>query len=332
MTKPATFSRTIFFITSLIVILTLSLTGARQASAADIGLSINPPLLKVVVRPGKTITNVYKVENLSSTNKILIARLIPFTTADDQGNPNIDPRATAPWLGYFSLANSFIKLNEPFEIKSGQSEQLILSINIPITAPLRDLYATLLVTSYGNSVASSLQGTTLSASIGSNLLISISSSATPSTILKITDFIPEEGKYLKIGDYYILDNITPIFFTAKARNEGDFTAETKGIFKIERNEKEPINMQSVLPQYVLSKSQRKLANMEDDKFYFTPRVGLLGKYSAKIDVRSESSNASTQIDIIFFPGKILLGLAAVLIFLNIIIKFSFSSKTDTSPY
>jgi len=301
----------------------------QSAQAAGIGLSINPLLVKIVIRPGKTITHVFNIANLSGDDQTLIARLIPFTSSDDLGNPNIDPRSTAPWLGYFSLANSLIRLGEPFELKAGKSDQLILSINIPSTAPLKDLYVTLLVTSYSNTTTPIFQGTALSASIGSNLLISVSTQAAPPTILKITDFVPEEGKYFKVGDYYFLDNITPLYFTALAKNEGEFTAETKGIFKIERNENSPVELQSVLPQYVLSKSQRKLGNLSGSKFYFTPSFGMIGKYSAKIDIRSENSNSASQINIILVPAKILFGLFAAIILLNLIIKVSSLSITKS---
>ena len=314
--------------TTIIFLLTLFLGYSSKAVAADIGLSINPPLVKAVIRPGKTITQIFTIENLSDSPKILVARLVPFTTADDLGNPHVDPRENAPWLGYFSLANSQISLDQPFELKPNQKTQLILSISVPATAPLRDLYATLLLTSYLNSTDSDLIGSSVSASIGSNLLLSISTQAAPPTILKITDFLPERGKYLRIGDYFFLDSITPLYFTALARNEGEFTAETKGIFKIERDETHPLHLQSVLPQYVLAKSSRRLGTLNGSQFHFTPSFNQIGRYTVRLDIRSENSNASTKIDVIFFPGKVFLGLIAALVFLQIIVKISTTPKEN----
>jgi len=298
----------------------------RKAQAVDIGLSIYPPLVKVVIKPGKNITQVFKIENRSTDTKTLLARIIPFTSADDFGNPNINPGSTAPWLGYFSLANSKISLDQPFELKAGQSDQLILSVNIPADAPLKDLYATLLVTSYSNTIDTKLIGSSVSATIGSNLLISVSVQGAPPTILKIVNFLPESGKYLKIGDYYFLDNITPVFFTALAKNDGEYTAETKGVFKISRNEQSPIELQSVLPQYVLSRSQRRLGTLTDSKFYFTPSFSMIGIHSVELDIRSENSNASSKIEVIFFPGKILIGIISALIFIRLILRISSRTK------
>ncbi len=314
---------------SLLITLIFFLSfGIRPLEAADISLSIHPPLLKVVIKPGRNITQVFKIENRSAETKTLIARLVPFTDADDIGNPNIDPRTTAPWLGYFTLANSKIQLDRPFELKAGQSDQLVLSISIPSTAPLKDLYATLLVTSYANTIDSQLQGSAVSATIGSNLLISVSTQASPSTILKITDLLPEPGKYIKIGDYYFIDNITPLYFSAIAKNEGEYTAETRGVFRIERNEQNPVDLQSVLPQYVLSHSQRKLGTINDTGFNFTPGFNMIGYHAVRIDIRSENANASSKIDIIFFPGKIFIGIIAAIIFLKIIIGISNSPNIE----
>lgn len=321
-------------IKSIIRVISLSLVfflffQPSPVHAANIGLSIYPPLVKVVIRPGKTISQVFKVQNLSDTDQTLVARLIPFTDSDELGNPVIDPRATAPWLGYFSLANSYIKLDQPFTLKAGKSDQLILTLQVPDTAPLKDLYATLLITSYTNKVNTLLQGTALSASIGSNILISVSSQAFPPTVLKVTDLLPEPGKYFQIGDWYFLDNITPVYFTAMADNEGNFTAQTQGVFKIEKSNGTPINLQSILPQYVLAHSQRRLSTLSDTKFYYTPGFAQIGHYDVRIDIRSESANASTKIEVIFFPGKIFLGIIAAIIFLNVIIKISYSQ--DRSP-
>ena len=322
-----------YLIFSLIILIILFVSRPICAHAANIGLSIYPPLVRVVIKPGKSITQAFSITNLSKEDTTLIARLVPFTSSDSLGNPNIDPRSTAPWLDYFSLANSYIKLGEPFEIKAEKSEQIILALSIPPTAPLKDLYATLLVTTYTNALPNqSLQGSSLSASIGSNLLVTINTQSSPATILKIVDLEPEKNKYIKLGNYYLLDNITPIYFTAKAENDGEYTAETKGVFKIQQGETPPIDQQSVLPQYILAKSQRLLSNLEDTKFHFSPSFNQIGKYTVGVDVRSENANASTKIEVIFIPGKILLGIFLALLFLNITLKISTAGKNDTTAY
>ena len=203
---------------SILYIVVIGFISAPQAAAADYGLSVSPPLLRIHIKPGKSITQVFKVENLGKTEKTLIARIVPFDKADDKGNPLLDPKKTADWLAYFSLANANIKLNEPFIVAAGSSEQLILSLSVPDTAPLMDIYATLMISTYQNNIDTTLQGTAVSATIGSNLLITVSTTAFPDTVLKIENFSPPKGALIKIGNLYFADSITPLTFTAVVSN------------------------------------------------------------------------------------------------------------------
>ena len=296
---------------------------AIPANAQELNLSINPPLLRVNIKPGKSITQVFNIENKSPENVLLVARLVPFTSSDKFGNPILDPSSQVKWLNYFSLANSEIKLNEPFELKANSSDQLIVSLSIPDTAPLKDIYTALLVSTYGNTINNNLQGSSVKASIASNLLITVSTQLSPATVLKITDFNPETGSFLKLGNFYIIDNITPLTFNALVKNDGDFTAETKGIFKIQHGDADPIELQSILPQYVIAKNFRKLVNGQDKDFNFTPSVTQIGYFQAKLEIHSDNANTNSQINIVFLPIKILFGFSVGLALILIIINIAF---------
>ena len=315
----------------LSLVFTLGLIGISTTPtlAADFELAIYPPLLRVNIKPGKNITQVFKIDNLSSEPKTLVARLIPFTDSDRFGNPILDPSFQAKWLEYFTLANSEIELGKPFEIGAGQSDQLIVSLAIPQSAPLKDLYATLLISTYSNNIDTSLLGSNLKASIGSNLLITVNNQLSPATLLKIIDFAPEQGTYFKLGDIYVMDSITPSTFYATASNEGDFTAETKGLFKIQTASGKPIQLQSILPQYVIAGSQRKLINGSSEDFNFTPSISLIGSFLAQIEIHSDNVNTSSQINIIFLPFKIIFGLAVGISLLLIIINLSIKPIDNT---
>ncbi|MBI2310785.1 hypothetical protein HYU90_03145, partial [Candidatus Collierbacteria bacterium] len=80
----------------------------------SIGFSIYPPVLETVIKPGKTITQVFTIQNLSESDKIVIARVIPFVPEDEHGSPLLKPNFQPSWLSYFSLANSIITLGQPF--------------------------------------------------------------------------------------------------------------------------------------------------------------------------------------------------------------------------
>jgi len=305
---------------TLIITALFLLITPYPVSAGSYGLSLNPPLLKVNIRPGKSITQVFTITNLSSDDKFLVARVIPFSETDSRGNPEIDLKKTAPWLSYFSLANSNINLGSPFSIKANASEQLVMSINIPPTAILRDIYATLLVSTYSNLTGLNYQGSLVSATIGSNILITIHPELNPPTLLKINELTPVSGTFFKFGNYYFADSITPISFISSVENSGNFISETKGLFKITGKNDTPVYLEGILPVYVVSNTQRILMNTDGKNFSFNPNLAKLGFHKATIQIKTDNANAESSIDIFFFPFKMSLGLFLALGLLGLIIR------------
>lgn len=296
--------------------------------AADYGLSISPPLLRVHIKPGKSITQVYKIENLGIIDKTLVASIVPFSEADTLGNPLLDPNKTAPWLSYFDLANSQIKFNQPFIISAGGSEQLVLSLSVPEDATPQDIYATLIISTYQNSLDQTFQGSSLNATIGSNLLITINSQAFPDTILKIINFYPISGTYLKIGNVYFVDSITPLQLTATVSNEGSYTAETKGVFRVTTGSGKPVYLEGILPVNVIAKSERLLQNTFGNNFQFVPSLGNIGNHRLSLEIKTDNSNTTGTIEVFFFPLKLSLGILISLIIVFTIVKITGKTGTD----
>lgn len=311
-------------IKSIFIVLCFFLFSS-PANATSIGLSIDPSLLKVQIKPGKSITKVFNLENTENYDKNIIVRIIPFNKTDISGNPIVDLKTSAPWLSYFGLSNANIKLNSPFILKAKTKEQIILSMAIPENANLEDIYATLLFSTYDNSLSNEQKGTLVSASIGTNILISITSSLNPPTLLKIVKIMPETGSFLKIGDQYIADSLTPITFSATVVNDGKFITDTKGLFKILKKS-EPVYMQGILPQYVIAKASRELINLDGKPFSFTPTLNTFGLYKISLEIRTDNANTSNSIDIIFLPFKACFALLISLIIIKII--FSLTKKND----
>lgn len=300
----------------------------HTVSAANYGLSIYPPLLRVHIKPGKSITEVFKIENLSSTDKTLVANIVPFSEADYFGNPILNPRTNAPWLSYFSLANSQIKLGQPFSVAAGAKEQLVLSLTVPDSAPLKDIYATLTISTYENSVDRTLEGTTIRATIGANLLVTISSQAYPATILRIENFYPTEGSFIKVGNLNFADSITPLKFTATVKNEGNFTAETKGVFRVTTKNNRPVYLEGILPVNVIAKSRRQLFNTNGSIFEFNPSLSQIGFHQIALEIKTDNSNTTGTIEIFFFPLKLALGLLLSLVIVVSLVKITAQPPLD----
>lgn len=303
----------------LTIVLLLHLSLASPAAASSLNLSIDPPLLRVQIKPGKSITKAYTIENKSDQDQLLVARIVPFNKSDFTGNPILDLKNNYNWLSYFSLSNTDVELNKPFTVKAGNKQQLVISLSVPETAPLMDIYASLLVSTYSNTLPSEQKGTLVSATIGSNLLVTITSELNPKTLLKIDNITPHGGTFFKFGNIYIVDNLSPLTFTALANNIGDFTAEIRGLFKILKN-KQPVIMQGILPQYVIAKSSRSITPAKGNVFYFTPQINHLGFYQASFEIQTENVTSQNSINLFLFPFKALFGILIGLILLKLVVK------------
>jgi len=288
--------------------------------AANFGLSVEPPLLKVSIRPGKSITQVFKLTNLSDDDKLFVARIVPFKDADNYGNPVIIPDAKADWISYFSLLNANIKYGEPFPIKSNSSEQLIVGLTVPETAKSEDIYATLLISTYINATDIGYQGSSVNASVASNMLITINQQEFPDTILKIEKFFPIDGTFIKIGNFYLADNITPLIFSSMVKNDGDYTADTKGVFRVTTGSDKPIYLDGILPVNIISKTTRVITSTGGDSFKFSPEMGNLGFHKISLEIKTDNSNTSNSITIILLPIKLGLGIAIVSLIIFTILK------------
>jgi len=303
----------------ILLTLLLLLTTPQPVRAQGFNLSLSPPLLQATIKPGKSISQVFTIYNNSSNPVKLIPRIVPFLPEDNQGNPSLKPQSQPTWLSYFSLANSKIHLNQPFTLLANQKDQLVLNIKIPENALIADHYATLLINQVFETEPS--QSTTISGSIGANILLTIANQASPPTILKLTNLKPINTIFLKIGQTYILDNLSPIQFTAQLENLGSHLAQAHGLFQIHQGTKIS-HIQPLLPVNVLAQSTRQVIASPSGQFKFTPKITQIGRYQASLNIRSENGSSQNSINLILLPLKASFGLILSIILLKSILTTS----------
>ena len=315
---------------TLFTIAIIFLFSHIQTVTASTSLSIDPPIVRIQVKPGKAITKAFTIQNRSDQEKQLIVRLAPFSESDKFGNPIVDLKNTSPLQKYFSLSNTDIKFNEPFTIKPDNSQQIVLSLSIPETADLEDSYFNLLVSTYDNSLPSQSPNTSVSSTIGANLLISVTSELNPKTILKINNIQITSKNYLKLGKYIIVDSLSPLTFQISATNNGQFITETKGTISISKGI-ETTSIQGILPQYIIKKSTRQLLNLEGNtQFSFTPNPLTIGWYQINTHIKSDNTNSNNSTDIFILPGKLILALILAIVIIRLITKSRRTIDSDIS--
>jgi hypothetical protein len=129
------------------------------------------PLIELVVKPGKSVLIAYKLENRGDPI-VIKSTVLPFQTNDNLGNIKVKPEFDGPVR--FNLDNSEIKLDQPFFLRSGASQQLLLRIRVPEGTSEGDYYYTFLSESQPAPVIEGVSSTRNKATIGANILITVS--------------------------------------------------------------------------------------------------------------------------------------------------------------
>ena len=141
--------------------------------AQQVSLSISPPLLELFIKPGKSVLIAYTLENLGDPS-ILSAKVLPFVPEDVQGGIKIKEEFEGPIR--FDLDNANLKLGDPFFLKTKDHQQLLLRIRVPEGAPDGDYYYTLLSETKPTGGLGGNTSSFAKATIGSNILITVSES------------------------------------------------------------------------------------------------------------------------------------------------------------
>ncbi|MBI1872041.1 hypothetical protein HYS10_01340 [Candidatus Collierbacteria bacterium] len=142
----------------------------------------------------------------------------------------------------------------------------------------------------------------------------------PPAITKIEEFAPMEKDYIyRYGQYYIIDNLSPVRFTAMAKNTSKYSTKTSGLFKITSNDKS-IHLQGLIANNLLANSSRLLTGSPSGELVFKPSITNIGKYQATIDIKSDNSSSQNSITLIILPIKVFFFFFAGLLLLIVISK------------
>jgi len=283
--------------------------------ATETGLSIYPPILEVIIKPGKVVTQVFDIQNLSFAKKTLVARIVPFEPSSS-GFPILRPDLAPKWLSFFNFANSYISPNAPFTLEPNAKSQIVLGINIPNNIPLQDIYATLFISTEKEEGQG--ENITSLTSIASNILLSVSDRENPQTAARIENFeVNHKNILFRYKQYFFIDNLEKITFLATAKNTGSHFTKIGGLLRISQNGL-PVQLQGLIPLNLLSDSTRQIAASPSGELVFQPQANMMGNFLAELDLRAPNSSAHAEINLIILPFKISLGLLISLFLLYFI--------------
>jgi len=321
--KNQNFRLKVKIFTFLIVILIFTfciLNLARSARAQTFSLGLYPPLLEVMIMPGKSITQVYQLNNYGDET-ILNTQILPFEPKDEQGNISlrgVTSREVTPPKEWFNFENADISLGKPFVLKSGESKQIILRIKIPENSREDDYYFTLLFQSQPQEKIGGSK-TIQKGAIGANILLTVSRSGKPVKKGEIVEFKLRNCYIAKLlPSFCLFESFDKPEFLLRVKNTGRTfwkpfgKIEVKGLLG-QRWEEE------LLPENVLMDSIRQIRTAtESGKPNF-----LIGPYKAKVEFNLEEDQSgetlSSSLSFLALPIKFILGiLISILILLTIL--------------
>lgn len=221
--------------------------------AQQVSLSLSPPHLETVIKPGKTILIAYTLQNYGDPT-VITARVLPFVPQDNNGDVSIKDSFEGPIR--FSLENADIQLDKPFFLRPQQSQQLLLRIRVPEGAPEQDYYYTLIAETGEPPSTDGATSSRATAAIGSHILITTTQSGFSEVKAKVSIFDIIKKYTLPIfGKVNIFDSNDPIPLVMIISNNGKNLVKPEGEIVLRGNFGEKATY-TIVPRNILAESQR----------------------------------------------------------------------------
>ena len=230
---------TILYAVSAYLILSLF---PKNVIAQTISLSVTPPIVEVMIAPGKSIKQTFTISN-DGGNTLITPKIVYFTPSDNAGNVDLSEDQAPEWIKYDKT---------PFSLNTGQKHDFKISIEPPADAEEIDHFLTLV---FENDVPTDILGQTstlFTTQIGSNILLTISKDGNPKKSASIIKFSAPKVIDSTFGE---------IKYQIEVKNSGNSFWKPNGKIIIDG---EPNQSLKLAPQNILSGYSRKLMCIKDE--------------------------------------------------------------------
>ncbi len=271
-------------------------------------LSLTPPQIEFVLKPGVTLTQAYQVTNESNQAIQLNTQILPFLPSGDNGSVTYNNLISNPNIN-FSLNNSDLKLGQPFTLQPQESRQIVLKITASPQTSLSDYYATFFVYQSPDKSANSTTISQTSGQIGSHILLSVSNTENP----KAEGLIQKFSLTPKIKDVFF----TPIKFSGQIQNNSNYFFKSAGKITVSKNQ-QVIKELKLDSQNILANYYRQFSCNDQQACALSPPLWP-GKYTATLEFDPNLNIPSSSVSFIVMPISPLI-LISTIIFLSYLIN------------
>lgn len=303
---------------SVVAIFTLGLVFALPSlghaqNVPGQGLEISPPLLDLKADPGQELKTTLQVRNVTQGSLVIRAQFEDFVAAGEDGQPRIllqegekSPYSIKDWLS----------ASPEIALAPGQRQAVDVLIKIPKDASPGGHYGVVRFTGTPPELEST--GVSLSASVGTLILVNISGNTTQSARV-IQLFTSQNGQKRSLFEY------GPINITTRVENTGNVHFQPKGTIQI----KDIFGRTVHLAQFnqdnrnVLPGSIRKFENNYDRKLLF-------GRYTVQSDIVYGTENQIASAKTVFWVvpykliGLVLAGIVLLILLFRIYNRYIIS--------
>jgi hypothetical protein len=286
-------------------------SNAQTGQGTGQALEISPPVMTLTTDPGKTIKTRINVRNVSKTDLIVKGEANDFVADGEGGTPKVllEPGETSPYsIKSWISAPASITL-VPQEIKTME-----ITIAVPADASPGGHYGVIRFT--GTPPDLEGQGVSLSASLGSLILLSVNGNVKEN--LSVEEF--SVNKNGKSGTFF---DSTPTQIVERIKNSGNTHEQPAGSVTITNMFNKSVASFSYNPQsrYILPGSIRKFDQSLEQQLH---GKHLFGKYTATLAIlygKDYGQQLNSTVTFWVIPWKIILIVIAVLIAGFFLIRF-----------
>lgn len=310
-----------------------------KARAQSVGLSVSPPVIEVLIAPGKKVTQTFNLQALGKnlftdkTGVTVTPELHLIKSGDNSGHVTLDP--TPINLENLDLTiTSTPPLNVPFTIPSPSSPagRSLLAFSITLEAAYtdipQDVYLALVFRASPSSTTDDLRSTITTPAISALILTTINPTSSMPIELTIKDF--ESPK--------VHDSWTPLTITPTLTNNTSTMIRPEGTYEIISPSGKTILSLPLYPNLILGNSSRTILLKPKDENLspvpptWSPTWRSLGPHTLRLTIKTGGGNTLTQIDKIIwiFPIRLTFIIVITLLVLISLLTFFFKrSKFNT---
>lgn len=309
-----------------LLVLCLYLIIPGSIYAQNINLSMTPPLIETIIKPDTSIVIAYTLTN-SGDPGVFMPYVRPFVPKDTYGGLVIADEFSGPIR--FNLENSNIKLEEPFFLKTGQSQQLLLKVRVPQGTPEGDYYYSFLSQNVPGKLAEGGSQSIAQGAIGANVLISVTSTGVFESNAHISQLrvqAPYEFNFMgkKVA---LFESTDPVPVQLIVQNSGKSLIKPEGQILLTGTFGAD-TAYNVLPENILAQSSRLIhatpsgSLNNNEKTSFVIEGFHLGKYVVSASLNFGNKNQVSRVSTTFYaiPIKLMLATFAAIIIGMLIIK------------